>query len=219
MAIIAHPIPNYLTDRFRAWKSVKFEDLKAWYARLMSEGQRPRAMLISCCDSRMDAVAMFGAEPGDLFVVRNVANLIPPYAPDQDHHGTSAAVEYAVKVLKVAHVIVVGHSCCGGAAACHDMCSGAAPELDESSSFIGRWMDILRPSYDRVKALKLETREEALREMEHETVRTSLRNIVTFPFVKEAVDAGMLTLHGAWIDIAEGDMYGMEAGDGAFKKL
>lgn len=218
MGLTAHPVPHYLSDRFRAWKSAKFDDSKAWFARLMSEGQRPRAMLISCCDSRLDTVSMFGAEPGDLFVVRNVANLVPPYAPDQDHHGTSAAVEYAVTALKVAHIVVVGHSSCGGVEACHDMCSGAAPELDKSSSFIGRWMDILRPGYDRIKEEKFESRDEALRELEHEAVRTSVANLYTFPFVKETVEQGLLTLHGAWIDIAGGEMHGLDP-DGTFKPL
>ena len=214
----AKPIPNYFVERFGAWRSKRFEDSKAWYARLMSEGQRPRAMLISCCDSRLDTVSMFGAEPGDLFVVRNVANLVPPYAPDQDHHGTSAAVEYAVTALKVAHILVVGHSSCGGVQACHDMCSGAAPELEEASSFIGRWMDILRPGYERVKEKHWE-RADALRELEHEAVRTSLANLATFPFVQEAVAKGLLTLHGAWIDIAEGEMHGLGEKPGEFRKL
>lgn len=212
------PIPNYMVERFRAWRSNKFTDSKAWYARLMSEGQRPRAMLISCCDSRLDTVSMFGAEPGDLFVVRNVANLVPPHAPDQDHHGTSAAVEYAVTALKVAHIVVVGHSSCGGVQACHDMCSGAAPELDETTSYVGRWMDILRPGYERVKE-KHWDREDALRELEHEAVRTSLANLATFPFVSQALDAGVLTLHGAWIDIGEGEMHSLDEEKGGFVKL
>ena len=210
----ASPIPAYLIDRFNGWKRVKFEDSRAWYARLMEDGQRPRTMLISCCDSRLDTVAMFGAEPGDLFVVRNVANLVPPYAPDQDHHGTSAAVEYAVTALHVAHILIVGHSKCGGVQACHDMCSGAAPELDESTSFVGRWMDILRPGYERVKD-KHWDRDDALRELEHEAVRTSLMNLASFPFVQDALDAGRLTLHGAWIDIAGGEMHTLSE-DGVF---
>ncbi|MFV0474502.1 MAG: carbonic anhydrase [Pikeienuella sp.] len=218
MAMIAHPVPNYLLQRFRAWKAVKFDDSRAWYARLMSEGQHPRAMLISCCDSRLDTVSMFGAEPGDLFVVRNIANLVPPYAPDQSHHGTSAAVEYAVASLKVAHIVVVGHSNCGGVEACHDMCSGAAPELEKSSSFIGRWMDILSPGYERVHS-ESDDRAAALRTLEHEAVRTSLRNLATFPFVREAVEAGLLTLHGAWIEIAEGEMHGMDPETEKFVRL
>ncbi len=213
----ARPVPSYLVDRFNSWKRIKFEDSKVWYARLMEDGQRPRAMLISCCDSRLDTVSMFGAEPGDLFVVRNVANLVPPYAPDQDHHGTSAAVEYAVTALHVAHIVIVGHSNCGGVQACHDMCSGAAPELEESTSFVGRWMDILRPGYGRIKN-KHNDRDDALRELEHEAVRTSIMNLASFPFVKDAIDAGRLTLHGAWIDIADGQMHTLEE-TGDFAKI
>lgn len=215
---VAQPVPNYLVERFRSWRANRYEDSKAWYARLMSEGQRPRAMLISCCDSRLDTVSMFGAEPGDLFVVRNVANLIPPYAPDHSHHGASAAVEYAVTALKVAHILVVGHSNCGGVQACHDMCSGAAPELEKTSSFIGRWMDILRPGYERVKE-KHADRASALVELEHEAVRTSLDNLRGFPFVSDAMDRGLLTLHGAWIDIGDGEMYGLNGETGVFAKL
>ena len=215
MGLLAHPVPNYLVDRFRSWRSVRFADSKAWYARLMAEGQHPRAMLISCCDSRLDTVNMFGAEPGDLFVVRNVANLVPPYAPDRERHGTSAAVEYAVTTLRVAHIVVVGHSHCGGVEACHDMCSGAAPELEEATSFVGRWMDILRPGFETVSALGLERRA-ALTALEHEAVRASLANLATFPFVREAVERGLLTLHGVWIDIAEGEMFALEPGTDRF---
>ena len=197
------PLPGYLVDRYRSWHSQSYAENRAWYARLANSGQRPRAMLVSCCDSRIDTVQMFGAEPGDLFVVRNVANLIPPYNPDHQHHGTSAAVEYAVGVLKVAHIVVVGHSNCGGVHACHDMCAGLAPELEEATSFVGRWMDILRPGYERVAArvAELEARKAAL---EEEAVLTSLRNLASFPFVTDAVAAGLLTLHGAFVEIGTG---------------
>ncbi|MFQ5564754.1 MAG: carbonic anhydrase [Paracoccaceae bacterium] len=207
------PLPGYLTDRYRSWHARHFAENRAWYARLAATGQRPRAMLVSCCDSRIDTVQMFGAEPGDLFVVRNVANLIPPYSPDHQHHGTSAAVEYAVNSLKVAHIVVIGHSNCGGVAACHDMCAGLAPELDQAGSFVGRWMDILRPGFERVAAriAEPEARRAAL---EREAVLTSLRNLETFPFVAEAVAAGVLTLHGAFVEIGSGvlTVYRGEAG-------
>ena len=199
------PLPGYLVERYRAWRALRFADNRAWYARLAAEGQRPRAMLISCCDSRVNANEMFGAEPGDLFVVRNVANLVPPYSPDHQHHGTSAAVEYAVNVLKVAHIVVVGHSNCGGVGACHDMCAGLAPELDEKSSFIGRWMDILRPGYERV-AERVADPAERKAALEREAVLVSLRNLATFPFVLRAVDSGVLTLHGAFIEIGTGTL-------------
>lgn len=201
--VATSPLPGYLIERYRSWHGQRFAENRAWFARLAAQGQRPRAMVISCCDSRIDIVQMFGAEPGDLFVLRNVASLIPPFSPDPMHHGTSAAVEYAVRELKVAHIVVVGHSNCGGVHACHDMCAGLAPELEERSSFIGRWMDILRPGYERVAAAVPETgaRKAAL---EHEAVLTSLRNLGTFPFVTEALAAGVLTLHGAFVDIGTG---------------
>jgi len=201
----ASPLPSYLVERYRAWHAMSFTENRAWFARLASEGQRPRAMIISCCDSRINAVEIFGAEPGDLFVVRNIANLVPPYKPDHQHHGTSAAVEYAVNTLKVAHIVVVGHSSCGGVAACHDMCAGLAPELDEKTSFVGRWMDILRPGYERVKA---EVKDPAGHRaaLELEAVLTSMRNLATFPFVKAMLDQGLLTLHGAFVDIGTGTL-------------
>ena len=199
----ANPVPGYLINRYRSWHARGFAENRTQYARLAAVGQQPRAMMVSCCDSRINVVEIFGAEPGDLFVVRNVANLIPPYRPDHQHHGTSAAVEYAVNVLRVAHIVVVGHSNCGGVGACHDMCAGLAPELEQATSFIGRWMDILRPGYELVAARVAdpEARKAAL---EKEAVLTSLRNLKTFPFVTEAIAAGALTLHGAFIEIDSG---------------
>jgi carbonic anhydrase len=170
-------------------------------------------MVIQCCDSRVNVAEIFGAEPGDLFIVRNIANLVPPYGPDHNHHGTSAAVEYAATVLIVAHIVVVGDSMCGGVQACHDMCAGKAPELEASSSFIGRWMDILRPGYDRVVArVAGEAAQKA--ELEREAVLVSLRNLETFPFVAEAQRAGVLTLHATWFDIGTGELHAWEAETG-----
>lgn len=200
------PLPKYLGERYSAWKEGRFQENKAWFARLAAEGQHPRAMVIQCCDSRINAVEMFGAEPGDLFIVRNVANLVPPYDPDHGHHGTSAAVEYAVNALKVAHIVVVGHSGCGGVQACHAMCSGNAPELEESTSFVGRWMDILRPGYMRVIS-RVSDVEEQLAALEHEGVLTSIRNLQGFPFVADALAAGTLTLHATWLEIGTGTLH------------
>jgi carbonic anhydrase len=210
------PLPNYLIDRYRTWYTNDFTESRTWYARLAQDGQRPRTMIVSCCDSRVNIVEMFGAEPGDLFVVRNVAGLVPPWNPDHQHHGTSAAVEYAVNVLKVAHIVVVGHSNCGGVHACHDMCAGLAPELEEATSFVGRWMDILRPGYERVaaKVAEPEARKAAL---EEEAVLTSLRNLGSFPFVTDAVSGGLLTLHGAFVEIGTGTLLFHRHGKGFVK--
>ena len=202
--VCVKPLPNYLIQRYHGWKATTFEDNHAWYRRLASEGQRPRAMVISCCDSRVHVTAIFGAEQGEFFIHRNIANLVPAYLPDGEPHGTSAAVEYAVTALKVSHIIVLGHSSCGGVRGCHDMCTGHAPDLEKSSSFVGRWMDILRPGYERVKDIKDEAARVA--RLEREAVLVSVENLMTFPFVKAAVEKNELTLHGLWTDIAEGSL-------------
>jgi len=199
------PLPGYLAQRYHGWKATTYTENRAWYERLATEGQRPRAMLISCCDSRVHVSSLFGAEAGEFFIHRNIANLVPPFAPDGDHHGTSAAVEYAVNALKVAHVIVVGHSNCGGVAGCDAMCSGTAPELEESTSFVGRWMDILRPGHDLVKHIT--DSGERLTALEKQAVLTSLSNLMTFPFVAEAVEQEHLTLHGLWTDLSNGALH------------
>ena len=201
--INAKPLPSYLTQRFQGWKATSYADNESWYRRLADVGQHPRAMMISCCDSRIQVTSIFGADQGEFFIHRNIANLIPPYKPDGAQHGTSAAIEYAVTALKVAHVIVIGHSNCGGVQGCLDMCSGHAPELEEKTSFVGRWMDILRPGYERVKSLPEEEQAAAL---EKEAVLVSLENLMTFPFVKSEVDKGHLTVHGLWHDIGEGGL-------------
>ena len=202
--VYVKPLPNYLIQRYHGWKATTFEDNHAWYRRLASEGQRPRAMVISCCDSRVHVTAIFGAEQGEFFIHRNIANLVPAYLPDGEPHGTSAAVEYAVTALKVSHIIVLGHSSCGGGRGCHDMCTGHAPDLEKSSSFVGRWMDILRPGYERVKDIKDEA--ERVARLEREAVLVSVENLMSFPFVKTAVENNELTLHGLWTDIAEGSL-------------
>jgi carbonic anhydrase len=161
-------------------------------------------MVISCCDSRVHVTSIFGAEQGEFFIHRNIANLVPPYQPDGALHGTSAAVEYAVTALKVSQVMVLGHSRCGGVEGCHDMCAGEAPDLERPDSFVGRWMDVLRPGWERVR--DLEDRQDRLRALEREAVLTSLGNLMTFPFVAAAVEAGELALHGLWNDIAEGTL-------------
>ncbi|MEZ5867346.1 carbonic anhydrase [Defluviimonas denitrificans] len=197
------PLPSYLIQRYNGWKATTWSENSAWYRRLAEDGQRPRAMVISCCDSRVHVTSIFGADQGEFFIHRNIANLVPVHAPDGEQHGTSAAVEYAVNTLKVAHLIIVGHSSCGGVKGCHDMCSGHAPELEEKTSFVGRWMDILRPGYERISHLP---EDERLRALEKEAVLISLENLMTFPFVTQAVESGQMTVHGLWNDIGEGTL-------------
>ena len=198
------PLPSYLLQRYNGWKATTFSENKAWYKRLADEGQRPRAMVIACCDSRVHISTIFGADTGEIFIHRNIANLVPPYTPDEDHHGTSAAVEYAVTALKVAHLIVLGHSNCGGVQGCRDMCEGRAPDLERPDSFVGRWMEILKPGYERVASISDPAKQQTA--LEKEAVVVSLNNLLTFPFVTAAMESEQLTLHGLWHDIGEGGL-------------
>lgn len=213
----AKPLPSYLIQRYHGWKATTYAENQSWYRRLAEDGQRPRAMIVSCCDSRVHVTSLFGADQGEFFIHRNVANLVPPYEPDGDHHGTSAAVEYAVTALKVSHIVVMGHSNCGGVQGCHDMCSGLAPELEEKSSFVGRWMDILRPGFEKVKDIP--DRLDRTRALEKEAVLVSLNNLMSFPFVASAVEAGELSLHGLWNDLSAGGLEQYLPADGKFKPI
>jgi len=202
------PLPGYLAQRYHGWKATTHRENQAWYRRLAEEGQRPREMIITCCDSRVHVTTMFGSDSDELFIHRNIAALVPRYAPDGGHHATSSAIEYAVTTLRVSHLIVLGHSRCGGVESCFEMCSGQAPDLEQKSSFVGRWLDLLREGYDDLpKGLDHDA---ACRTLERRAVLVSLKNLLTFPMVRSAVDAGEMTLHGLWADIAEG---GLEAYD------
>ena len=203
----ARPLPEYLVRRYHGWKATTYEENKGWYRRLIADGQHPRCMVVSCCDSRVHVTSVFGADQGEFFIHRNIANLIPPHDSDGHHHGTSAAVEYAVTTLQVSHLIVIGHSNCGGVKGCYDMCSGKAPELEAKDSYVGRWMDILRPKY---ADLPSGTDAERMQQLEKDSVVVSLHNLMTFPHVRSAVEDGSLLLHGLWMDIGAG---GLEAFD------
>ncbi len=210
---LARPLPSYLIQRFHGWRATTYAENRAWYKRLAEDGQRPRAMVISCCDSRVHVTSIFGADQGEFFIHRNIANLVPPYNPDNEYHGTSAAVEFAVVALKVAHLIVLGHSNCGGVNLCHDMCRGHTPEAS-GTSFVGRWMDILLPGFERVKDIAEDgARRSAL---EQQAVLVSLENLMTFPFVRSAVEADEMTMHGLWTDTGGGELHQYDAAERRF---
>lgn len=208
------PLPNYLLHRYKGWKSTDHVENKVWYRRLAEEGQRPRCMVISCCDSRVQVTSLFGAGPGEFFMHRNIASLVPTYEPDGAQHGTSAALEYAVQVLKITNLIVMGHSYCGGVQGCHAMCSGEAPDLEKKESFVGRWLDILRPGFETIN--KDQDIKQQYRDLEKTAVTISLDNLMGFPFVREAVENENLALHGVWVDIAQGDLEFYDPNAGKF---
>ena len=181
--------------RFRAETWARERDR---FEALAERGQRPRAMVIACSDSRVDPQMVFSAAPGELFVVRNVANLVPPYAPDADYHGTSAALEFGVRVLGVPRIVVLGHALCGGVRALLD---GMPPGTED---FVAPWMGIAREA--RARVLRCEPASEEARQEagEQEMVRLSLENLLTFPWIREAVEAGRLRLHGGHFGIRSG---------------
>lgn len=213
----ARPLPSYLVHRYHGWKATTYAENRAWYRHLADQGQHPRAMVISCCDSRVHVTSIFGADQGEFFIHRNIANLVPPCEEDGRHHGTSAALEFAVSALNVAHVIVIGHSACGGARGCQQMCAGAAPELELETSFVGRWLEILRPGYERVRDMADAGAQ--LRALEQQTVVVSLDNLMSFGFVADRVTDGTLTLHGLWHDIGSGALEQYDAGQDRFLPL
>ena len=192
-----------LMDGYRSFRSQTFPAKRQLYRDLVEHGQSPRVMIVACCDSRVDPAIILNAKPGDLFMVRNVANLVPPYEPHGDYHGTSAALEFAVTGLKIEHVVVLGHAFCGGVKAFLDGLYGG--EADPELRFISRWMSLLRPAMTRLQSANTShnphDRQHAL---EQASVVNSLANLETFPFVQAQLKAGTLALHGAWFDIEKG---------------
>lgn len=181
---------------------------------LVTEGQHPEILMIGCSDSRVDPALLTQAEPGELFVVRNVANLVPPYQPDGNYHGTSAAIEYAVRVLKVAHVIVLGHAQCGGIQGLIRLRTGET--LDDD--FVSPWVSIAGAACDpyilrdgeSVNAADAERLLESPAKVERAAVRASVENLMTFPFVRERMEQGELSIHGWWFDLETGDLWAID---------
>ena len=177
----------------------------------LKDGQSPKVFVISCVDSRVDPATLFGSAPGEIFVTRNVANLVPAYAEqastESGSHGTETAIEYAVKALKVEHIVVLGHAGCGGVGAC--IASKSAP-LD--FHFIGSWISLLDQARDKVLDQGADDPQVAL---EHEGVRASLERLADYPFVATALERGALKLHGGWFNIGEAQLYWMD-GTGRF---
>jgi carbonic anhydrase len=195
--------PENLADRFRRFKQRHFLPNAEQYEELATYGQTPEAMIISCSDSRVDPETIFGAMPGELFVVRNVANLIPPYETGGKFHGVSAAIEFAALNLRIKHLIVMGHSGCGGVKAALDQSAAIQTE----SQFISRWMSMLDEARLSVLAShQTRPHAEKQRALEKEGVKTAIKNLRTFPFISQLEDKGRLALHGAYFDIATGTL-------------
>jgi carbonic anhydrase len=198
-----------LIEGFRHFRQRYWREHREVYQVLAAGGQSPRAMIIACADSRVDPQIIFQTAPGEAFVVRNIANLIPPYHPDAEYHGTSAALEFAVRSLRVEDIVVLGHSGCGGIGA---LLRGA----HDGDDFVVPWMQIAASA--RVRALEAANGpEQAQRLCELESVKLSLGNLMTFPWVRGGVEQRRLKLHGCYFDIENGDL--LRLGDTGFDPI
>lgn len=197
-----------LINGYRAFKANRWPEEHAHYAALSKEGQSPDTLVIACSDSRVDPATIFAANPGELFVVRNVAGIVPPCEADSGHRGTSAALAFAVVQLEVSQVVVLGHAQCGGVAAALD------GRLASGIPFLSNWIELLEPALEHSAHLTdSQARHEA---MERDCVRLSLDNLMTFAFVRERVGSGALSLHGARFAIADAKLEVLDAGTGTF---
>ncbi len=205
-----------LVDGYRRFLAIRYPQEAALYRSLAQAGQAPKTMVIACCDSRVDPAAIFSAGPGQLFIVRNVANLVPPFEPHGDYHGTSAALEFAVTGLEVDTILVMGHARCGGVRAFLD----GLDQRPAKRGFIDSWLSLLNAA--RTEALRdaaggpIEKQQQAL---EHASVRHSIENLWTFPFIKERLNDGRLRVRGAYFDIANGKLLTLDPASGRFGPL
>lgn len=208
MAGFARLIDGYHRFRIHGWAAQR----RRWAE--LAEGQQPKVMVIACSDSRVDPAQIFDARPGEMFVVRNVGNLVPPFEPDNNYHGVSAALEFAVTQLEVEELVVMGHGFCGGCAAAltrqFDQCGFGA------GHFIATWIAMLEDSAQAIRERHETLDREAFEEMEHEAVRLSLANLRTFPWVSEREAQGRLKLRGAWFAVSSGVLHVLDDQSGKF---
>ncbi len=187
-----------LTAGFKQFRGGRFEEQRSTYETLVDEGQRPKVALVACSDSRLDPTVLLQADPGDLFMIRNVANLVPPFEEGGEFHGTSAALEFAVQNLEVDHLIVLGHAHCGGIRSMFEPRGNGGG----GSQFVVPWMTLVRSAYLRVQGTMPDaTIEEKARVCEQSAVLVSLENLMTFPSIRDRVSDGRLRLHGWYVDI------------------
>jgi carbonic anhydrase len=206
--------PKHLIEGYRTFSAQRLPTEQSRYRELSERGQSPAVMLIGCSDSRVSPEVIFDAGPGELFVVRNVANLVPTFQPDENAHGVSAALEYAVQVLKIKHIVVMGHAQCGGIKAFIDDSAPLSP-----GDFIGKWMAMFIKPGEQVSQREHESRQEFTTRIEKAAVFRSLENLMTFPFVRNAVERGDMSLHGAYFGVAEGSLFVLDRETKEFRSV
>ena len=205
------PFPELLINGYRSFRSGRLAREQDRYRELAESGQKPDIMVIGCCDSRVSPEVIFDARPGELFVVRNVANIVPPYAPDGQAHGVSAALEFAVAALKVRHIVVLGHAHCGGVRAFAEDAEPLSP-----GDFIGKWMRLMAPAVEKAGPVGALSPAEYLARLEQANVVNSLDNLMTFPRLRKLIERGQVAIHGAYFGVAAGELLIRDEATGEF---
>lgn len=206
--------PQRLVDGYGAFARGRLQSEQHRYRELAERGQKPEIMVIGCCDSRVSPEVIFDAGPGELFVVRNIGNLVPPYQPDSAYHGVSAALEFGVGALKVKHIVVLGHAHCGGVQAFAEDADPIFP-----GDFIGRWMTLMAPAAEKVGPRGTRTQAEYITLLEQASVANSLDNLMTFPRLAKLIERGQVALHGAYFGVATGELHVLDRASGAFSRV
>lgn len=207
--------PERLLNGYRNFREGRYTAEHERYRHLAEAGQKPETLIVACCDSRAAPELIFDASPGELFVVRNVANLVPPYSPDGEYHGTSAALEFAVMALRIRQIVVMGHGRCGGIAAALK----ENPEPLSPGDFIGKWISLLEGPVAECACHGDLPGDERRLLLERISVAQSLKNLRTFPCVRTLEERGRITLHGAWFDISLGELHAFDEAAGTWAAL
>jgi carbonic anhydrase len=208
-------LPARLVEGYAIFLGGRFRREQDRYKQLATMGQTPKVLLIGCCDSRVSPEVIFDADPGEIFVVRNVANLVPPYAPNEDLHGTSAALEFAVMSLQVRHVVVMGHASCGGVSAFVKNAEDPQHKPLSPGDFIGKWMALIAPVAEQL-GVRSEPFEAYADRLGKAAIIATLGNLRSFPWVSEAEARGDLRLHGAFFGVSDGVLLGLDEASGQF---
>ncbi len=205
--------PQRLIDGYSAFAGGRLRREQDRYRELAEHGQSPQIMVIGCCDSRVSPEVIFDASPGELFVVRNVANIVPPYAPDERAHGVSAALEFGIGALCVKHIVVLGHAHCGGVKAYAEDAEPLSP-----GDFIGKWMALMAPAATKTPRGESSPADYLVR-LEQANVVNSLDNLMTFPRLAKLIESGKIATHGAYFGVASGDLSVLDKASGRFRPV
>jgi len=208
------PFPKRLIDGYRTFLDARLPREQDRYRELAEMGQAPEVMVIGCADSRVSPEVIFDARPGELFVVRNVANIVPPYAPDGHAHGVSAALEFGIAALKIKHIVVLGHAHCGGVRAFAEKAAPLSP-----GDFIGNWMRLMAPAVEKAGSHEGLSWQDYLTRLEQANVENSLDNLKTFPRLRKQIERGDVVTHGAYFGVATGQLSVRDEATGAFVQV